>query len=98
MEFNDGADLNVAASDMRDAVSRDTNNLPETADALRIVKADANASPVLRLAVTSDTMSVEDMTVLVEDQVVDELAAVTGVADVQVYGDREKIFRNVDNP
>ncbi|RFC66913.1 MULTISPECIES: efflux RND transporter permease subunit [Mesorhizobium] len=93
VEFNDGVDLNVAASDMRDAVSRVTNNLPDTADAPRIVKADANSSPVMRLAVTSDTMSVEDMTVLVEDQVVDELAAVPGVADVQVFGDREKIFR-----
>ena len=47
----------------------------------------------MRLAVTSDTMSVEDMTILVEDQIVDALAAVPGVADVQVYGDREKIFR-----
>jgi len=93
VEFNDGVDLNVAASDMRDAVSRVTNNLPDTADAPRIVKADANSSAVMRLAVTSNTMSVEDMTVLVEDQVVDELAAVPGVADVQVYGDREKIFR-----
>ncbi|MGC4026835.1 MAG: efflux RND transporter permease subunit [Mesorhizobium sp.] len=93
VEFNDGVDLNVAASDMRDAVSRVTNNLPDTADAPRIVKADANSSPVMRLAVTSNTMSVEDMTVLVEDQVVDELAAVPGVADVQVFGDREKIFR-----
>ncbi|MCO5064945.1 MAG: efflux RND transporter permease subunit [Rhizobiaceae bacterium] len=93
VEFNDGVDLNAAASDMRDAVSRVTNNLPDTADAPRIVKADANSSPVMRLAVTSSDMSVEDMTVIVEDQVVDELAAVSGVADVQVYGDREKIFR-----
>ena len=38
-------------------------------------------------------MSVEDMTVLVEDEIADQLAAVPGVADVQVYGDREKIFR-----
>ncbi|MBX3598009.1 MAG: efflux RND transporter permease subunit [Rhizobiaceae bacterium] len=93
VEFNDGVDLNVAASDMRDAVSRVTNSLPDNADAPRIVKADANSSAVMRLAVTSDTMSVEDMTVLVEDQIVDELAAVPGVADIQVYGDREKIFR-----
>ena len=49
--------------------------------------------PVMRLAVTSDTMSVQDMTVIVQDQIEDELAAVPGVADVQVYGDRDKIFR-----
>ena len=93
VEFNDGVDLNVAASDMRDAVGRVANQLPDDADAPRIVKADANADAVMRLAVTSDTMSVEDMTILVEDQIEDALAAVPGVADVQVYGDREKIFR-----
>jgi HAE1 family hydrophobic/amphiphilic exporter-1 len=93
IEFNDGVDLNVAASDVRDAVGRVSNQLPEEADPPRIVKADANSDAVMRLAVTSDTMTVEDMTLIVEDQIVDELAAVSGVADVQVYGDREKIFR-----
>ncbi len=93
VEFNDGVDLDVAASDMRDAVGRVTNQLPDDADPPRIVKADANADAVIRLAVTSDTMSVEDMTILVEDQIIDTLSAVPGVADVQAYGDREKIFR-----
>lgn len=93
VEFGDGVNLDVAASDMRDAVGRVANQLPDDADTPRIVKADANADAVMRLAVTSDTMSVEDMTILVEDQIVDTLSAVPGVADVQVYGDREKIFR-----
>jgi HAE1 family hydrophobic/amphiphilic exporter-1 len=93
MEFNDGVDLDVAASDARDAVSRIQNQLPTDMDPPRIVKADANADAVMRLAITSDTMSVEDMTILVEDEISDVLAAVPGVADVQVYGDREKIFR-----
>jgi HAE1 family hydrophobic/amphiphilic exporter-1 len=93
LEFNDGVDLDVAASDTRDAVSRVANQLPENADTPRIVKADANADAVMRLAVTSDSMSIEDMTILVEDEVLDALAAVAGVADVQTFGDREKIFR-----
>ncbi|PTE09982.1 efflux RND transporter permease subunit [Mesorhizobium helmanticense] len=93
IEFNDGVDLNVAASDVRDAVGRVANQMPDTADPPRIVKADANSEPVMRLAITSDTMSVQDMTVVVQDQIEDELAAVPGVADVQVYGDRDKIFR-----
>ncbi|TPJ44169.1 efflux RND transporter permease subunit [Mesorhizobium sp. B2-5-13] len=93
IEFNDGVDLNVAASDVRDAVGRVANQMPDTADPPRIVKADANSDAVMRLAVTSDTMSIQDMTVVVQDQIEDELAAVPGVADVQVYGDRDKIFR-----
>ncbi|MBZ9677479.1 efflux RND transporter permease subunit [Mesorhizobium sp. ES1-1] len=93
IEFNDGVDLNVAASDVRDAVGRVANQMPETADPPRIVKADANSDAVMRLAVTSNNMSIQDMTVVVQDQIEDELAAVPGVADVQVYGDRDKIFR-----
>jgi HAE1 family hydrophobic/amphiphilic exporter-1 len=93
VEFADDVDLDVAASDMRDALGRIVNDLPEDAEASRIVKADANAQPVVRLGLTSDRMSVEDMTVLVEDEIADTLAAVPGVADVQVYGDRDKIFR-----
>ncbi|WP_244615429.1 efflux RND transporter permease subunit [Hoeflea sp. EC-HK425] len=93
VEFSDSTDLNVAASDVRDALGRVTNNMPDGADDPRIVKADANSDPVMRLAVTSDRYNVQDMTILVEDLVVDRLAAVPGVADVNVYGDREKIFR-----
>jgi len=93
VEFNDGVNLDVAASDMRDAISRVQNDLPDDADVPRIVKADANADAVMRLAVTSDTMSIQDLTIFVEDQIVDALSAVPGVADVQVYGDRAKIFR-----
>ncbi len=98
VEFNDGVDLNVAAADIRDAISRVTNDLPDDADSSRIIKADSNADAVMRLAVTSTTMSVDDLTVLTEDQIVDTLSAVSGVADVQVNGDRDKIFRIDVNP
>ncbi|MFN4168671.1 MAG: efflux RND transporter permease subunit [Pannonibacter phragmitetus] len=93
VEFYDDVNLDAAAADMRDALGRITNDLPEDADAARIVKADSNAQPVVRLALTSDAMSVEDMTVLVEDEIADVLSAVPGVADVQISGDRQKIFR-----
>ncbi len=93
IEFGDDINLDTAASDLRDALGRITNQLPDDADEPRIIKADANSQPVVRLAVTSDDVSVEDMTVLVEDEVVDMLSAVPGVADVSVYGDRDKIFR-----
>lgn len=93
IEFNDNVNLDVAASDVRDAMGRALGRLPDDADDPIIVKADANAQAIMRLAVTADTMNIEDLTILVEDEVVNRLAAVEGVADVQVYGDRQKIFR-----
>ncbi|MGB7286564.1 MAG: efflux RND transporter permease subunit [Salaquimonas sp.] len=98
IEFSDSTDLNIAASDLRDAISRVSRDMPDGAEDPRIVKADSDAQPVLRLAVTSNIMSVQDMTILVEDEVVDRLSAVPGVADVSVYGDRDKIFRIDINP
>ncbi len=93
LEFADGADLDVAATDARDAIGRIANQLPEGAEEPRIVKADANADAVMRLAVTSSTRSPQDLTRLVEDFVVDRLISAPGVADVQVYGDRDSVFR-----
>ena len=93
VEFADSVDLDVAATDMRDAIGRVRNNLPDDADEPRIVKADANADPVMRLGVTSSARSVQDLTRIVEDVVADRLISAQGVADLQVYGDRDPVFR-----
>jgi len=92
-DFQNTVDINVAASDMRDALARVDGDLPEDADDPQVVKADSDAQPVLRLAVTADNMSAEEITLIVENQVVDNLTSINGVADVQVYGDRKQVFR-----
>ncbi|MBW6422678.1 efflux RND transporter permease subunit [Rhizobium sp. XQZ8] len=93
MEFNDTVNLSEAANDARDAVGRIRNQLPDEVDEPRIVKADADSDAIMRLAVTSNKMSMEDLTQLVNNEIVDRLAAVEGVADVQLYGDQDKVFR-----
>jgi HAE1 family hydrophobic/amphiphilic exporter-1 len=93
LEFNASADLAVAANDVRDALGRVTDQLPEDADEPRIIKADSDSQPIMRLAVTSTTLSMEDLTLLVDNEISDRLATVEGVADVELYGDQEKIFR-----
>lgn len=93
VDFKESVDLDIAASDMRDAIARLARDLPEGVDDPRIVKADSDAQAILRLAVTAPNMSAEEMTVVVEDQLLDNFTAINGVADVQVYGDREQVFR-----
>lgn len=93
LEFSENADIDVAAADTRDAVARIANNLPDDADDPRIVKADADAQPVVRIAVTSSTRSAQDLTRLVDEQISDRLVSIEGVADLQIYGDRSPIFR-----
>ncbi len=93
LEFSDTVDLAVAANDVRDAIGRIMEQLPDDADAPQIVKADADSQPIMRLAVTSTNLNMDDLTLLVENEIVDRLASVDGVADVEQYGDQEKIFR-----
>ncbi|MBC2774827.1 efflux RND transporter permease subunit [Rhizobium sp. AQ_MP] len=93
LEFSDSVDLAVAANDVRDALGRIRNQLPDDVEEPRIVKADSDSQPIMRLGVTSSTLSMEDLTLLVENEISDRLAAVEGVADVQIYGDQEKVFR-----
>ncbi len=93
LEFDDKVDLDVAATDVRDAVARVSNQLPEDAEIPRVVKADADAQPVIRIAMTSSGRSPQELTRIVRDQVEDRLISAEGVADLQVFGDREPIFR-----
>jgi HAE1 family hydrophobic/amphiphilic exporter-1 len=93
VEFRDDVNLDVAATDLRDAIARIRNSLPTDADEPRVVKADANSDAVLRIAVTSPSRSAQELTRLVQDTVQDRLLAAPGVADLQIFGDREQVFR-----
>jgi len=93
VEFRDDADLDSAATDLRDAVARVRNSLPDEADEPRVVKADADSDAILRIAVTSPRRSAEDLTRLVEELAETRLLAAPGVADLQIFGDRGLVFR-----
>jgi len=92
MTFADGTNLDNATSDVRDATSRLTNQLPDDVDAPTIVKADSDAQAIMQLSVTSDTLPPAELTALVDDIISERLAAVTGVADVQIYGQQSQVF------
>ncbi len=98
VEFSGNTDLNIAASDTRDAISRAARNLPSDVNDPVVVKADSNAQAILRLAVTSDSMELGPLTDLVNAVVVDRLRAVAGVADIQVQGDAAQILTIDINP
>ena len=67
---------------MREAVSRITPRLPGGVEDLYVVKSDQDARAVMNLAVWSETDSIDVLTRRVEDQIVPELTAVDGVADI----------------
>ena len=66
MEFSPDIDVNTAANDVREAISRITNQLPENLDQLLVIKADDDARPVVQLAVYSNTLAMQDLAERVE--------------------------------
>lgn len=97
VEFRDDVDLDVAATDLRDAVARVATSLPDEADAPRVVKSDADSDAIVRIAVTSSRRTADELTTLVRDIAESRLLSAPGVADLQIFGDRELAFRvNVD--
>ncbi|WP_109317454.1 efflux RND transporter permease subunit [Pseudovibrio ascidiaceicola] len=93
VEFNDSVDVSEAANDIRDAVSGAGRNLPEDADTPVVVKADADADPVMRVVVTSDEMRIEELSKFVDDEIVDRITSVPGVASVDLYGSQTPVFK-----
>ncbi|MEC9185678.1 MAG: efflux RND transporter permease subunit, partial [Pseudomonadota bacterium] len=96
-EFAPNVDLDVAASDVREAVAAIERDLPEGVEDVTIVKADADRLPVMRLALVSEKLSQESLTRLAEDLSA-ELTSIPGVATVELFGDQEQVLRVVVDP
>lgn len=92
LEFNYGTDLESATNDIRDKISRVTRNLPDDAGSPSIMKMDADSMPIMRIAVRGNRSN-DDLKQIAEDQIVDLLEQVDGVAEASVSGGRTKILR-----
>ena len=92
VEFDLSRDVDLAAADVRDRVARARNELPDDVDEPIVAKQDADANPVLWLALSggSDQMAVSR---LAEDAVQDRLAKLPGVASVVIAGERRMSMR-----
>jgi hydrophobic/amphiphilic exporter-1 (mainly G- bacteria), HAE1 family len=91
IEFSGSTNLDAAAMDVRDAVAGIRNRLPrDMREEPRVVKADDDASPIMRLIVTSGSLSESEMTDLARGVIEDRLSAVEGVASATSYGLRPR--------
>ena len=94
VEFNLGADLEAAASDVRDKVGQATRNLPLDIDAPPVVtKADANSDFILLLAIQSHTKSLMQLSDYADNVLQQQLQTIDGVSSVFVFGDKGYAMR-----
>ncbi|MDP2713312.1 efflux RND transporter permease subunit [Rheinheimera sp.] len=98
VEFRPGINLDDAANETREAVSRVQRELPQAVEQLSIIKADNDAEAVVSLAVSSETLDLETLTERVETDLAPLFLSIPGVADVRLNGDRERVLRVVLDP
>ncbi|WP_041373973.1 efflux RND transporter permease subunit [Phenylobacterium zucineum] len=93
ISFTLDRDLDAAANDVRDAVSRVMAALPEQADPPQIQKANADASPIMFLSFSSATLNRLQLTDYAQRYLVERLSTVPGVANVGVGGAQNYAMR-----
>ncbi len=86
-------DPDAAAAEVRDKVSRVRGRLPQTIDEPVIAKVEADAFPVIWLALSSDTHDALQLSDMANRIAKPMLQTATGVADVRIYGERRYAMR-----
>jgi multidrug efflux pump len=93
VEFNIDIDLEDAANDVRDRVSRAQRNLPPDCDPPVVTKADANSSPILAISVKSNSRNILQITDIAENVFMERLQTVSGVSEVNIWGSKRYSMR-----
>lgn len=86
VEFSLDRDLDAAANDVREAISRVTSRLPDEAEAPQVAKVDDAAEPIIYVNFSSTARNALELTDYVERYVTDRFSSLPGVASVRVGG------------
>ena len=97
-EFRPGYDLDRAASDVREAVSQVLRELPDEVEQVAVLKADEDAEEILRVVVQSRRYGEAALTRIVEQDIAPAFLSLPGVADVPLFGSRQRTLRVTADP
>lgn len=93
VEFELSVDLETAANDVRDKVSKAQRNLPRDCDPPTVSKADADASPILMVAIQSDQRSLLELSEIADLTVKEQLQTIPEVSSVSIWGEKRYCMR-----
>ncbi len=98
IEFNLEVDLEDAANDVRDRVSRAVRNLPADCDPPIVVKSDASADPILSITLQSDQRSLLELSSIGRDIFKERLQTVPGVSEINIWGEKKFAMKLLIDP
>ena len=93
VEFELSVDLETAANDVRDKVSRAQRFLPRDCDPPTVSKADADAMPILMVAIQSDKRSLLEISEIADLTVKEQLQTIPDVSSVSIWGEKKYSMR-----
>lgn len=93
IEFDLSVDLETAANDVRDKVSRAQRFLPRDCDPPTVSKADADAMPILMVAIQSDSRTLLELSEIADLTVKEQLQTIPDVSSVQIWGEKRYSMR-----
>ncbi|MEO0835701.1 MAG: efflux RND transporter permease subunit [Cyanobacteria bacterium J06642_3] len=93
--FQPGGNIDRALNDATAAFNRSRANLPDTVESPRLFKFDPSQLPIYELALTSPSLSPQQLRVFADQELARELGVVTGVAVADVSGGEEEEVRVV---
>ncbi len=93
IEFDLSRDIDVAAQDVRDRVSRVRGSLPEEVEEPIVAKQEADARPVMWAVLNSERHSTLELTDIAENQLQERLQTVQGVSSVVIGGSKRFAMR-----
>jgi len=93
VEFNLEVDLEAAANDVRDKVSRAIRNLPPDADPPIVTKADADSSPIMALRIYSEKRNLLEMSEIADNIFKETFQTIPGVSEVRIWGEKKYSIR-----
>lgn len=93
VEFELSVDMETAANDVRDKVSRAQRFLPRDCDPPTVSKADADASPIMQIAIQSKTRSLMELSEIADLTVKERLQTIPNVSAVNIWGEKRYSMR-----
>ena len=93
VEFELSVDLETAANDVRDKVSRAQRYLPRDCDPPTVSKADADATPILMVTIGSDKRSLLEISEIADLTVKEQLQTIPDVSSVEIWGEKKYSMR-----
>ncbi len=93
VEFNLGNDMEAAANDVRDRVSKTISQLPKDVDPPIVEKLSANTNAIIFMVIRSYQHNIMEVNALMENVIKERLQTIPGVGDIKIFGEKKYSMR-----